>query len=68
MTARGRTVREGFCGGVPSLVRFLTLASLIGGLIGGMTNFVLLPGCRTQSCRLSRQSARGEVGSGRCGD
>jgi hypothetical protein len=36
--------RNRFLGGVPFLVRFLTLALLIGGLIGGVTNFLLLAG------------------------
>ncbi len=36
--------RDRLLGGVPFLVRFLTLALLIGGLIGGVTNFLLLAG------------------------
>jgi hypothetical protein len=36
--------RDRFLGGVPFLVRFLTLALLIGGLIGGVSNFLLLAG------------------------
>ena len=33
-----------FLGGVPFLVRFLTLALLVGGFIGGVANFLLLAG------------------------
>ena len=44
MATLERSIQERFLGGVPSLVRLLTLALLIGGLIGGVTNFMLLAG------------------------
>ena len=37
-------IRRQFLGGLPFLVRLLTLALLVGGLIGGIANFLLLPG------------------------
>jgi hypothetical protein len=45
MATTQRFIRERFLGDdVPFLVRFLTVALLTGGLIGGITNFLLLPG------------------------
>ena len=42
-TTQHRTRRQSL-GGLPFLVRLLTLALLVGGLIGGIANFLLLPG------------------------
>ena len=44
MSATQHRVRRQSLGGLPFLVRLLTLALLVGGLIGGIANFLLLPG------------------------
>ena len=43
-TTQQHHIRRQSFGGLPFLVRLLTLALLVGGLIGGIANFLLLPG------------------------
>ncbi|MGH3085951.1 MAG: hypothetical protein ACRDSJ_01370 [Rubrobacteraceae bacterium] len=44
MSVVDQAAREGSFGGIPFPVRFLTLALLVGGLVGGVANFLVLPG------------------------